>query len=82
MIERPHVRGIGGHCLFPEVGDRFDTGHSIVTVTRRSVKHGWVDIAVMQSHDGAQWTKRMPRGIPAAWLPLSREVPRALDGPQ
>lgn len=56
----------------PEAGDKFDTGLSIVTVTRRSAKHGWVDITVRQT-GGAQWSKRMPKGIPAAWLPVPRE---------
>ena len=54
-------------CTFwptPEIGDRFFTGHSVVVVTRRSITHGWVDIAV-QADNGARWTKRMPKGIPS-----------------
>ena len=55
-----------------QTGDIFDDGYgNIARIFRRSRSDAWCDIVVVQ-RDGAVWSKRMVRGIPAAWSKLPR----------
>lgn len=55
-----------------DTGDIFsDEAGNIVKITRRSRTRDWCDVVVLATN-GAVWTKRMPRGIPAAWRKLPR----------
>lgn len=55
-----------------KAGDYFRVQGARVRVNRvsRNPEKPWVDIDVT-ADDGWMWSKRMPTGIPASWLPVT-----------